>query len=138
MENGTLCLMFDWVDDGQVRKGDVVAIYEDKVLSDDQALRYIGKQALMTGRWMAHSAELKNRGKSVGNEGLHEDPDGDRQGLKSIHSAGTTTDANSNCVMSCSPIFIMQDLYCIGCAQPICTTIMFIHSCVTYSNQTRK
>lgn len=97
----------------------MVAIYEDKVLSDDQALRYTGRQALMTGRWMAHSAELKNGGKSAGNEGSHctaDDPEGEgREGVKSIHSAGTTaTDVAVTSVMSCSPIFIMQDLYCIG------------------------
>jgi len=93
----------------------VVAIYEDKVLSDDQALRYTGKQALMTGRWMAHSAELKNGGKSSGNElGSQKDPDGERDGLKSIHSTGTAADVDVTCIMSCSPIFIMQDLYCIG------------------------
>lgn len=111
----------------------MVAVYEDKVLSDDQALRYTGRQALMTGRWMAHSAELKNGGKSAGNESSLGADDGDGEGreggVKSIHSAGTTTTtaggggatgggtgdvAVTSVVMSCSPIFIMQDLYCIG------------------------
>jgi len=94
-------------------------VYEDKVLSDDQALRYTGKQALMTGRWMAHSAERKNGGKTAGNESSHstDEPEGEGRegGVKSIHSAGiTATDVAVTSVMSCSPIFIMQDLYCIG------------------------
>lgn len=73
----------------------------------------------MTGRWMAHSAERKNGGKTAGNESSHStdeaEGEGREGGVKSIHSAGTTaTDVAVTSVMSCSPIFIMQDLYCIG------------------------
>lgn len=124
----------------KMRKGDIASLHEGNQLSDDQALRYTSKQALMVGRWMVHSAALEGRSKKTtqyssslshshnsddeatstgAGAGGSKTIDSERkQKTRSMHNTGNNTVGDEsrllNCVYSCSPIFVMQDLYCIG------------------------